>query len=157
MSECIKWEVSAGSLLNMVVLVVAVAGAWGVMAERGQHTREGMDALTRNLSLAAAARRLRVWRVSAARVLPAASPGPKRSMAAGEMAVAGRTIRTALPARRLDLAVAGAAAVAARSVRAVAVQMASWWCATRAETLPFSLAGPALRAPGSGRGLSSLR
>lgn len=46
----IKWEVSAGSLINLGAMVVAVAIAWSVMNERSKHTRESMDALTRTVN-----------------------------------------------------------------------------------------------------------
>lgn len=57
MTDRLKREISVGSLINLGALVVAVAVGWGVMAERGQHTREGMDSLTRTLGQEVNARR----------------------------------------------------------------------------------------------------
>lgn len=53
----IKREVSAGSLINLGALAVAVAVGWGVMSERGQHTRDGLEALAHTLAQETANRR----------------------------------------------------------------------------------------------------
>jgi len=53
----IKREISAGSLINLAALAVAVAVGWGTMSERGQHTREGLESLSRTLAQETANRR----------------------------------------------------------------------------------------------------
>ncbi|KPQ06211.1 MAG: Protein of unknown function DUF16 [Rhodobacteraceae bacterium HLUCCA12] len=53
----IKREISAGSLINLGALAVAVAVAWGIMSERGDNTRDSMDSLSRNLASETANRR----------------------------------------------------------------------------------------------------
>ena len=45
----IKREISAGSLINLGAMVVAVAVAWGIMGERSAQTRDSMDTLTRTV------------------------------------------------------------------------------------------------------------
>jgi hypothetical protein len=50
-------KISYGNILNLVALVVAVAVAWGIMSERGENTRDQMDALRTTLHQEVATRR----------------------------------------------------------------------------------------------------
>ena len=42
-------KISVGNLLNLAALGIAVAVAWGIMSERGENTRDQMDALRTTL------------------------------------------------------------------------------------------------------------
>jgi len=50
-------KISYGNILNFIGLIVAVAVAWGIMSERGENTRDQMDALRSTLQQEVATRR----------------------------------------------------------------------------------------------------
>lgn len=50
-------KVSVGNLLNLAALLVAVAVGWGVMTERGEHTRSEMTDIKEGLRQEVATRR----------------------------------------------------------------------------------------------------
>lgn len=41
----IDQNISLGNILNLVALLAAVAVGWGVMSERGENTRKGLDSM----------------------------------------------------------------------------------------------------------------
>ena len=53
----IENKMSIGNLLNLLALVVAVAVAWGVMSERGEHTRTEMNDIKETLRQEVSTRR----------------------------------------------------------------------------------------------------
>lgn len=57
MTERLKWEITAGSLINLLAIVGGIAIGWGVLNERAQNTREGLDTLTATLAQEANFRR----------------------------------------------------------------------------------------------------
>ena len=52
----IENKMSIGNILNLLALVVAVAVGWGVMAERGEHTRTEMSDIKETLRQEVSAR-----------------------------------------------------------------------------------------------------
>ena len=50
-------KISVGNLLNLAALCVAVAVAWGIMSERGENTKDQLEALRTTLQQEVATRR----------------------------------------------------------------------------------------------------
>jgi hypothetical protein len=50
-------KISVGNLLNLAALVVAVAVGWGIMSERGDNTKDQLEALRTTLQQEVATRR----------------------------------------------------------------------------------------------------